>query len=415
MITPCCGCAASHQRDIRHLLYRFHGRTNILNHAGADLLSQRSHHSRHGRDGRDCHEARLRAPCCTAAITPGDFFLPACYGVLLWAGWQAIPAFSETDREVAVLRVGLFLPANFSVLSFAPVAAFETANFVARERFYDLRLVSESGERIANSLGGTVDTEPMGERPYDTLLVGAASEVVPATPTTLAFLREAAASARRIASICLGAFSLAEAGLLDGRRATTHWARAQELQQRFPKIRVEMDRIFIADGPVWTSAGMAAGIDLALGLIERDMGQDVAQATARTMVVYHRRAGGQSQHSAMLELDAKSDRVQMALAYARQNLREPLTLGKLAEAACLSPRQFTRVFRAETGQSPAKAIENLRLEAARFMLEQGRLSVEEIARASGFGDRERMRRSFLRSFGQTPQSIRNASHPLVTI
>jgi transcriptional regulator GlxA family with amidase domain len=318
-------------------------------------------------------------------------------------------------REVAVLRVGLFLPANFSVLSFAPVAAFETANLVATERFYDLRLVSESGERIANSLGGTVDTEAMGERPYDTLLVGAASEVVPATPTTLAFLREAAASARRIASICLGAFSLAEAGLLDGRRATTHWARAQELQQRFPKIRVEMDRIFIADGPVWTSAGMAAGIDLALGLIERDMGQDIAQATARTMVVYHRRAGGQSQHSAMLELDAKSDRVQMALAYARQNLRQPLTLGKLAEAACLSPRQFTRVFRAETGQSPAKAIENLRLEAARFMLEQGRLSVEEIARASGFGDRERMRRSFLRSFGQTPQSIRNASHPLVTI
>ena len=117
----------------------------------------------------------------------------------------------------------------------------------------------------------------------------------------------------------------------------------------------------------------------------------------------------------MLELDAKSDRVQTALAYARQNLREPLTLGKLAEAARLSPRQFTRVFRAETGQSPAKAIENLRLEAARFMLEQGRLSVEEIAGATGFGDRERMRRSFLRTFGQTPQSIRNASHPLATI
>jgi transcriptional regulator GlxA family with amidase domain len=117
----------------------------------------------------------------------------------------------------------------------------------------------------------------------------------------------------------------------------------------------------------------------------------------------------------MLELDAKSDRVQMALAYARKNLREPLTVGKLAEAARLSPRQFTRVFRAETGQSPAKAIENLRLEAARFMLEQGRLSIEEIARETGFGDRERMRRSVLRAFGQTPQSIRNASHPLATI
>ena len=176
-----------------------------------------------------------------------------------------------------------------------------------------------------------------------------------------------------------------------------------------------MDRIFVADGPIWTSAGMTAGIDLALGLVERDMGKDIARATARTMVVHHRRAGGQSQHSAMLELDAKSDRVQTALAYARKNLREPLTVEKLAEAACLSPRQFGRVFKAETGQSPAKAIENLRLEAARFMLEQGRLPVEEIAQETGFGDRERMRRSFLRTFGQTPQAVRNASHPLASI
>ena len=208
---------------------------------------------------------------------------------------------------------------------------------------------------------------------------------------------------------------MAEAGLLDGRRATTHWAYAQELQQRFSKVKVEMDRIFVADGPIWTSAGMTAGIDLALGLVERDMGQDIARATARTMVVHHRRAGGQSQHSAMLELDAKSDRVQTALAYARKNLREPLTVEELAEAACLSPRQFGRVFKAETGQSPAKAIENLRLEAARFMLEQGRLPIEEIAREAGFGDRERMRRSFLRTFGQTPQAVRNASHPLASI
>jgi transcriptional regulator GlxA family with amidase domain len=133
------------------------------------------------------------------------------------------------------------------------------------------------------------------------------------------------------------------------------------------------------------------------------------------MVVHHRRAGGQSQHSAMLELDAKSDRVQDALAFARNNLRQPLTVEQLAEAARLSPRQFTRVFRAETGQSPARAVENLRLEAARYMLEQGRRPVEEIAQETGFGDRERMRRSFLRNFGQTPQAIRNASHPLATI
>jgi transcriptional regulator GlxA family with amidase domain len=153
----------------------------------------------------------------------------------------------------------------------------------------------------------------------------------------------------------------------------------------------------------------------ALGLLERDMGGDIARATAKMMIVHHRRAGGQSQYSATFELDAKSDRVQDALAFARNNLRRPLTVEQLAEAARLSPRQFTRVFRAETGQSPARAVENLRLEAARYMLEQGRLPVEEIAQETGFGDRERMRRSFLRTFGQTPQAIRNASHPLATI
>ena len=160
---------------------------------------------------------------------------------------------------------------------------------------------------------------------------------------------------------------------------------------------------------------MTAAVDMALGLVERDMGADMARATAKIMVVHHRRAGGQSQHSAMFELDAKTDRVQDALAFARKNLREPLTVEQRAQAARLSPRQFTRVFRLETGQSPARAVENLRLEAARYILEQGRLPVEEIARESGFGDRERMRRSFLRTYGQTPQAIRNASHPLASI
>jgi len=156
---------------------------------------------------------------------------------------------------------------------------------------------------------------------------------------------------------------------------------------------------------------MTAGIDLALGLVEKDAGRDLARAVARTMVVHHRRAGGQSQHSALLELDPKSDRIQDALAYARLNLRQELSVNQLAEAACLSRRQFNRVFRNETGQSPAKAIETLRLETARLMLEQGRLSIEEIARATGFRDRERMRRSFTRAFGRAPRAIRNSSRP----
>jgi transcriptional regulator GlxA family with amidase domain len=244
-------------------------------------------------------------------------------------------------------------------MSFAPISAFETANFVTGDRFYDIHLVSETGVQVSNSLGRRMDAERLGETSYDTVVVGATVGVLRPSPDIAAFLREAITTTRRIASVCIGAFTLAEAGILDGRRATTHWGYAQELQRRFPKVIVEMDRIFVADGPVWTSAGMTAGIDLALGLIERDMGRDVARATARTLVVHHRRAGGQSQHSAMLELDAKSDRVQTAIAFARKNLREPLTVEQLAEAARLSPRQFSRVFRAETGQSPAQAIENL--------------------------------------------------------
>jgi transcriptional regulator GlxA family with amidase domain len=315
----------------------------------------------------------------------------------------------------AIVRIGLFLPERFSVMSFAPIAAFETANLVFGQRFYDLRILSESGGALTNSLGWTMNAEPLGDSSLDTLIVGAAPDTTPPSARIVAYLREAQSTTRRIAAICIAAFTLAEAGILDGRRATTHWAFAQELGRRFPKVIVEMDRIFIADGPIWTSAGMTAGIDLALGLIERDLGQEVALATAKMLVVHHRRAGGQSQHSAMLQLDAKSDRVQTALAFAKQNLREPLSVKSLAEAAQLSPRQFTRVFRLETGESPAKAIENLRLEAARFMLEQGRLPIEDIARETGFGDRERMRRSFLRTFGLTPQALRNAAHPLATI
>ena len=147
---------------------------------------------------------------------------------------------------------------------------------------------------------------------------------------------------------------------------------------------------------------MTAGIDLVLAMIEKDLGADVARAVARKLVVYHRRAGGQSQFSALLELEPKSDRIQSALAYAKSNLNRRLRLST-CQAAHLSPRQFSRAFRAETGQSPAKAVENLRVEAARLMMEQSRHSIDVIARQTGFADRDRMRRAFLRAFGQPPQ------------
>ena len=154
---------------------------------------------------------------------------------------------------------------------------------------------------------------------------------------------------------------------------------------------------------------MTAVFDLALALVEEDLGRDGSRRVARQLVIYHRRAGGQSQHSRLLELDPKSDRVQSALAFARQNLRKELTVEQLAEAARLSPRQFARVFRAELGKSPAKVIEQLRVEAAQLMLEDGRHSIEEVVRETGFANRERLRRAFLRGLGQPPQAVRRAA------
>jgi transcriptional regulator GlxA family with amidase domain len=209
-----------------------------------------------------------------------------------------------------------------------------------------------------------------------------------------------------VAGICTGGFVLAEAGLLDGRRATTHWYYARDLQQRFPEVRVEDDRIYIVDGPVWTSAGMTAGLDLALAMVERDLGAEAARSVAHKLVMHQRRSGGQSQHSEMLALAPKSDRIQNALDYARRNLSSALTVEQLAEAVHLSPRQFSRVFTAETGQSPARAVEGLRLEAARLMIEQSTHSLDVIARETGFRDRRHMREAFVRGFGVPPQAVR---------
>jgi transcriptional regulator GlxA family with amidase domain len=311
-------------------------------------------------------------------------------------------------------RIGFIVLPGFQMLSVGVLSVFELANWEIGEPLYELHLLSETGGLIRSSIGISVATEPFDDTNFDTLMVGGSADVGSLTAGVIKFLRQALERSRRVASTCTGAFVLAEAGLLDGRRATTHWHRARELQARFPKVKVEEDRIFITDGPVWTSAGMTAGIDVALAMIEKDLGPGIARAVARKLVVYHRRAGGQSQFSALLELEPKSDRIQSALAHAKRNLNKPLTVEQLANAAHLSPRQFSRAFRAETGQSPAKAVENLRVEAARLMMEQSRHPIDVIARQTGFADRDRMRRAFLRAFGQPPQAMRRnarVEHP----
>lgn len=309
-------------------------------------------------------------------------------------------------------RVGYVVFPGFSVMGMAVVTAFELANLIAGTNAYDISLLSEDGGPVMSSAGIRMDTGSFAGRKLDTVIVGAGMEVEPPTPGLVDYLRKAEKSARRIAGPCMGAFALAEAGLLDGRHATTHWAAARRLEQSFPRVKVDCDRIFVVDGPIWTSAGMSAGVDLALAMIEEDLGEEVALNVARKMVLFHRRAGGQSQFSTLLDLDPKSDRIQDALRHASANLASRLSVEELAEAARLSPRQFSRAFRSETGQSPAKAIERMRVETARTMIEQGRLAMDEIARETGFGDRERMRRAFLRNLGIPPRGVRRHARGL---
>ncbi len=303
-------------------------------------------------------------------------------------------------------RIGFVLIPGFQLMYMAALSVFEFANISAGKELYEIEVLSEMGGLIPSSHGMMIQTEAFGEPTFDTVIFGGGMVSFTATPGLVDFVIKARESSRRVASICTGVFILAQAGILDGRRATTHWLATSELKERYPKIKLEPDRIFTIDGPVWTSAGMSAGIDLALEMVEKDFGRDLARSVAKKLVLSHRRAGGQLQHSELLDMDARSDRVQSSLDFARRNLKKTLTVDDLAEAANLSRRQFSRVFRSETGQSPAKAIEHLRVEAARLMLEQSRHSIEVIAAENGFVDGERMRRAFLRICGQPPQVVR---------
>lgn len=305
-------------------------------------------------------------------------------------------------------HVSMVLTPGFQFLALGVQAAFELANVVKGETYYTLSIASVEGGPVRSSSGFSVPTVPLAEvGQVDTLLLLAGLVPPPRQQeATLETLRAMARASRRVAGLCTGAFLLGQMGLLDGRRATTHWNYARKMREDFPEVRVEDDRIFINEGAVWTSAGLTAGLDLAVALIEKDLGRDVASSVARRLVMHHRRAGGQSQHSELLELAPSSDRIQKALIFARAHLRNPLTVEELAEIAALSPRQFSRAFRAETGQTPAKAVEQIRLEAARLMIEETRHPMDHIAQETGFIDVRRMREAFMRQYGQPPQTVR---------
>lgn len=305
-------------------------------------------------------------------------------------------------------HVSMVLTPGFQFLALGVQAAFELANVLRDETYYTLSITSVEGGPVMSSSGFAVPTTKLDDvGQVDTLLLLAGLVPPPQQDeTTLATLRAMAKTSRRVAGLCTGSFLLAQMGFLDGLRATTHWSYAREMRKAFPNVRVEDDRIFINEGPIWTSAGLTAGLDLAVALIEKDLGRDVAGAIARRLVMHHRRAGGQSQHSELLQLAPSSDRIQKTLIHAKTHLANSLTVEELAEIAALSPRQFSRAFHAETGQTPAKAVEQIRLEAARLMIEETRHPMEKIAQECGFVDLRRMRDAFMRQYGQPPQTIR---------
>jgi transcriptional regulator GlxA family with amidase domain len=216
-----------------------------------------------------------------------------------------------------------------------------------------------------------------------------------------------AARAQRVASVCTGSFLLAAAGLLDGKRATTHWSHCQELAAAFPRVRVEPDPIYVRDGRVWTSAGVTAGIDLALALVEEDLGREVATAVARQLVVFVRRAGGQSQFSAQLAAEAAERApIRDLQAFIVEHPGAELHVPALARRAAMSVRHFARVFRAEVGLGPAAYVERVRVETARRLLETTALSVEQVATSAGFGTPEALRRTLGRRVGLSPREYR---------
>jgi transcriptional regulator GlxA family with amidase domain len=308
--------------------------------------------------------------------------------------------------------IGVLIFPDFQLLDAAgPISAFEIA-----ARFSGaapaIKVMAVTSGPVRSSSGVEMLARGLAPVSAITTLIVAGGEGVRAAATcskTLSFVRSIAKRGIRVASVCSGAYVLAEAGLLDGRSATTHWQRTKHFVSAYPKVKLEADRIYVRDGNIWTSAGITAGIDLALAMVAEDFGDEIAQKTARQLVLYHRRSGGQSQFSSLLELKAPAGRFGPLLAWAREHLDAPLTVEDLAEQAGMSSRHFTRAFIAETGTTPSKAVERLRIEVARQRVQSSSEAIERVAQSTGFRDPERMRRAFIRAFGQPPQSLRRAA------
>ncbi len=313
-------------------------------------------------------------------------------------------------RTLKPRTIGVLIFDDFQLLDAAgPIGAFEMPMRGMKPPPYELEVIAPDEGPVRSSSGAVWLAKAMPQRStYDTLIIagGWGSRIAMLDPRVQAFVKSAMKSARRVCSVCSGAYILAQCGVLEGKRATTHWGRTPDFQKRYPAVKLEPDCIYTRDGKVWTSAGITAGIDLALALIADDLGEEVSRRTAQELVVYHRRPGGQSQFSALLDIERVEGRFTPLLAWMRERLDEALSVETLAAQANMSPRNFARAFTAETGVTPAKAVERMRLESARERVEHSSDPIDVVAQDVGFGDPERMRRAFVRAFGQPPQALR---------
>ncbi|MEX5511498.1 GlxA family transcriptional regulator [Pseudomonas paralactis] len=295
-----------------------------------------------------------------------------------------------------------------------PLQVFASANDLLRQRGlplpYAVNVIAAQAEPVRTSAGLALLAEPLPaiDAPCDTLVIAGGWGVYSAAEDTalVQWVRDKSHYTRRMASVCTGAFLLAASGLLDGCRVATHWTRCEELARKYPALTVESNPIFIQQGAVWTSAGVTAGIDLCLALVEEDLGRAFALEVARHLVVFLKRPGGQSQFSVTLSLQKSDSRFAELHTWIAENLTLDLNIATLAAQAGMSERSFVRHYRAETGQTPARAVELIRLESARRQLADGTTSIKRIAMHCGFGCEETLRRSFLRTLSVTPQAYR---------
>lgn len=312
---------------------------------------------------------------------------------------------------MAARRIVVLAPDQVQPLdAIGPIEVFHTASLVSQRAAYDTEAVAPEGGVITTRSGLRLLADPLPDpqRAADTLLIagGEGTRAAAGDADLLAWVAAQSGCTRRTASVCTGAFVLAAAGLLDGRRATTHWMWCDLLDRAFPQVTVDPDPIFVRDGDVWTSAGVTAGMDLALALVEDDLGAEIALEVARRLVVFVKRPGGQAQFSAGLAAQAaRRDPLRELQAWMVDHLTEDLSVPALARRVHLSERQFARAFKAETDMTPAAYVEALRVERARLLLHDG-ATVDEAARATGFRSAEVLRRAFHRRIGVAPSAYR---------